>query len=260
MSGTATRGQSGFALLELVAVLATLAVLAALLAAAVDRARASGQRAACASNLRQLFLANAAYATEHGSYAPAAPDLLGANRVRWHGARAGRSSPFDGRLGPLAPYLENEIVRRCPAFAPAPGGFEAACGGYGYNIRGVGSRVYLEGFSTQAMAGGMSPGAIREPAGTVMFCDAAFAQPYDQPDHLIEYSFAEAYYFVDGRPPRETGVATPSIHFRHSGRANVVWCDGHITAERMSFPEASQRGRFAIGWFGPTDNSLFDPR
>ncbi|MBU1908687.1 MAG: hypothetical protein KJ726_01415 [Verrucomicrobia bacterium] len=35
----------------------------------------------------------------------------------------------------------------------------------------------------------------------------------------------------------------------------MVWCDGHVTHE------AQKLGNFAsgLGWFGPPDNSLFDP-
>jgi prepilin-type processing-associated H-X9-DG protein len=51
----------------------------------------------------------------------------------------------------------------------------------------------------------------------------------------------------------------PSIHFRHRGHANVAWCDGHISAERMTLSDGPSMEEFEIGWFGPPDNSLFDP-
>jgi len=89
-----------------------------------------------------------------------------------------------------------------------------------------------------------------------MFCDTAFPQPYGNPQYLIEYSFAESYYFVnkDSLTP-----AQPSIHFRHNARANVVWCDGHVSSERMTVEYNENYTAFQIGWFGPVDNSLFDP-
>ncbi len=93
-----------------------------------------------------------------------------------------------------------------------------------------------------------------------MFCDAAFPQPYGNPTYLIEYSFAEAYHFVSGSPPQETASrAAPSIHFRHDAEANVVWCDGHVSAERLATTAEEGSTKFNIGWFGGPDNELFDP-
>ena len=190
----------------------------------------------------------------------AAPDIFGANRRRWHGVRSSGSGAFDGKLGPLARFLDDGRVRRCPSFPDyrkdaAANAFEAACGGYGYNDRGVGSQIYLPGSGAAAMQNGMAPGAIRNPVSTVMFTDAAFGQPYSDPSYFIEYSFAEAYYFVGRSTSQLYGPSRPSIHFRHGGRAGVVWCDGHVSLEAQTLGNHDS----GLGWFGPADNSLFDP-
>lgn len=249
---------SGWSLLELLVAVAMLGVLAMLFAAAARSLRDAAHRAQCASNLRQLYLANAAYAAETGYYVAAAPDIIGPNRQRWHGTRAAATGAFDPSRGPLARYIGAEGVRRCPAFPVphrGPEAFEARCGGYGYNDRGVGSQVYRLGYRPEAMQRGMRPSEIRQPAATVMFADTAFGQPYGAPRYFIEYSFAEAYYFVGDRPDQLYGPASPSIHFRHGGRAGVVWCDGHVTFE----PQTLGNFKLRLGWFGPPDNSLFDP-
>ena len=243
---------AGFSLVELLAAVAGGAVLAALLAAALPAAKAAADAAACRGNLRQLAAANAAYAVEHGRFVAAAADIDGANSVRWHGTRAGDRA-FDGARGPLAEYLggggASAWVRRCPAFRPETPGFEAACGGYGYNALGVGSETCLSGGAGNRA--GMRPGAIAHPAATVMFADAAFLQGGAQ-GKLIEYSFAEPPRFASG------GTPWPSIHFRHRGKANVAWADGHVTAETRARSDARSNAR-GLGWFGPNDNSLFDP-
>jgi prepilin-type N-terminal cleavage/methylation domain-containing protein/prepilin-type processing-associated H-X9-DG protein len=59
----------GFTLIELMVVIAIIALMAALLFPALNRAKESGRRAACASNLRQLGVALAIYAGENeGSF------------------------------------------------------------------------------------------------------------------------------------------------------------------------------------------------
>ena len=246
--------------------IAVISVLAALLAPAltsgIDRAQASK----CQSNIRQLFIANTLYAAEHGSYVAAESDIFGANLTRWHGARTSKQQPFDGKRGPLYEYLSrSDGARACPSFknfrtGAAYSAFEDSCGGYGYNDRGVGSRVYWLGYNKEGVSNGMPPSAIREPAATVMFCDTAYPQPYSNPSYLIEYSFAEAYQFLDNQqPPAPSGQADPTVHFRHRGRANVVWCDGHVSSEPMTVAKEEKFTRFNLGWFGPPDNTLFDP-
>ena len=246
------RRHAGFSLVELLVVVAGLGLLAAILVAAMPGARAAADAAVCRSNLRQLVAANVAYAADHGRYVAAAADIAGANSIRWHGVRTdGRA--FDAADGPLSPYLgggsASAWVRRCPGFRPEADGFEASCGGYGYNALGVGSEVCLP--NGRGTAVGMRAGAIANPAATVMFADTAFLQGGAQ-GKMIEYSFAEPPPFSGG------GTPWPSIHFRHRGRAMVAWCDGHATAETLSRTDARSTDH-ALGWFGPKDNSLFDP-
>jgi len=60
-----------FTLIEVLVVIAVLAILAALLLPVLSRAKDSGRRAACTSNLHQLFIATSLYAADHeGVYPP----------------------------------------------------------------------------------------------------------------------------------------------------------------------------------------------
>lgn len=255
--------KTGFTLIELLTVLAIIAVLGALLSPMLAHVHAAAQESRCAGNLRQLHAANVLYAADHGSFVAAAPDIFGGSGglVRWHGVRESESQPFDAARGPLVPYLgADACIRECPAFRRYADGFEAGCGGYGYNGDGVGSRAYYGGYNPGNVTQGMPPSGIRQPANTVMFCDTARPATSDGKTCLIEYSFVEAYRHLNEKQPTLGKRAQPSIHFRHSGHANVVWCDGHVSAETMT--PALSDGAFAamdIGWFGGADNTLFDP-
>lgn len=254
------RLSQAFTLVELLVVMAIFATMAALLLPAVTNALNVSRRAACASNLRQLTIANHAYAADHGYFVAAAEDVWSGNRVRWHGARSSSSKEFDSASGPLAAYLGSDgNVKECPSFRPDAKGFESGCGGYGYNVRGVGSQSYLLGSYAGSKAG-MPPDQIVNPAGTVMFTDAAFIQSKRNGDSIIEYSFAEAYYHVSDNQPTESSKSIPSIHFRHDDLANVAWVDGHVSAERLETEYNTSYTKMKFGWFGPADNSLFDPK
>jgi prepilin-type processing-associated H-X9-DG protein len=267
---------------ELLVVIAIVAILAALLLPALSRARSQARSMQCVNNLRQLYLANTMFAAEHdGHYVPAAPDMFdvlvpgappdhNGGAIRWHGVREtpNGNSAFDPKKGPLAEYLMDGQVKTCPEFFEfqdlngAPNVFEAGTGGYGYNMAYLGSKLALEDNLVQAVRRGFLDTRIAKPAETVMFADAAIPQN----GYIIEYGFLEPPHAVSADAPQGNdsfGYLSPTVHFRHYGRANVLWADGHVTSEKWAWaPETNIYGalnrRWAVGWFGPTNNRLFD--
>jgi prepilin-type processing-associated H-X9-DG protein len=240
--------------------MALLGLLLSMLAAAVSAARRGSMQAACATNIRQLALANALYAQQDGGrYCPGAPMFL-ANLQRWHGARPGPGEAFDSAGGTLIPFLGSDRrVRACPAFRQPRPGFEASCGGYGYNNDYIGVELEPELNGAQDVLSdlsGVRADNVTRPGETVMFADAAFAAW----GGVIEYSFAHARF----QPAAPGQRFDPSIHFRHDGQATVAWCDGHVDRQALSFSWSSglypaAPAGHAIGWFGrEDDNHFFD--
>lgn len=275
--------RTGFTLVELMVCLAIIALLAALLLPALSRARAQARQAEGKNNLRQLFLANTMYASEHnGHYCPAAPDLYdfllpnappdhNGGRIRWHGAREtpNPQTPFDPNRGPLADYLPDGRVKECPVFFEyrsdgiVDNAFESGTGGYGYNMAYVGSLLSLVDDPVQAVRSGILDVRIADPANTIMFAEAAMPQA----DHIIEYSFLEPPFPVSAEHPHgdeDAGyMLSPSMHFRHYGRINVLWCDGHVTSEDFGWTNETnayggRNSAWGVGWFGPRSNYFFD--
>ncbi len=255
-----SRCSDGFTLIELLVVMGILGLLAALIIPAAGRGIQASRSSACKNNIRQIYLANQMYAVDHEQYVPAATDIWSQNLQRWHGTRSSRAEEFHSAEGPLAPYLgEDGLVRRCPSFEPEADGFEAGCGGYGYNQVGVGSRAYDMG-SYRGAGEGMPPSAIRHPSSTIMFTDTAFIRNQGGKAVLIEYSFAEARFHLDAMRAAETYPAEPSIHFRHTDRrANVVWCDGHVSHETLASSMGMHFQSEDLGWFAGVGNEYFDP-
>src|SRR5580765_3368708 len=134
------RPRRAFTLVELLVVIGIIAVLIAILLPVLSSARKSAQSAQCASNLRQILLASTAYIQEnHGYWPPAHLDFLTKNKNRWHGDRTTATGPFDFNGSVLKRFLQTKRIKLCPAFEPTKAGFEASCGGYGYNNHFIGS-------------------------------------------------------------------------------------------------------------------------
>jgi len=270
---TCVENKKAFTLVELLVVIAIIALLMAILLPALASARSGARELVCKSNLRQLLLANIGYAGEYdGFYVPAASDMWdSAGLHRWHGVRNSLDEPFVPKRGPLAAYLADGEVKECPErvnFIKSDDwdtSFELGCGGYGYNMTYIGSRIWQSGLDTPdafkaAYARTTRATEVAKPAETLMFADTAIS---NDGKSYIEYSFAEQPYWVyAGRVM--TGLYTsPSIHFRHRGRANVGWVAGHVEEKQMA--DCQQMSVYGVdsaamnlGWFEPVDNTLFD--
>jgi prepilin-type processing-associated H-X9-DG protein len=227
-----------------------------LLVAAVARSRSAGFGAQCVGHLHQLAAANLQYAGENDGRFCFAQDKR--NNLRWHGLRASVSQEFDGSMGPLAPYLGREArVKMCPAFEKILKGaksFESGSGGYGYNA------VYIGGTPANPWDGELLVN-VPSPATTLMFADTAMSRK----DGVQEYPFAEPPRWV-APSGKLAGALSPSVHFRHNGRANVAWCDGHVSQEapgrlgtRNTYGGDDKENK--VGWFGPdAENGYWNPR
>ena len=262
-----------FTLIELLVVISIIALLLAIMMPALTAARAGTLTLVCKSNLHQLLLANISYASENdGFFVPAASDMMDSPGLhRWHGTRNTLNEPFDSLRGPLAGYLAGSQIKECPnkvAFVKDQDwntNFEQGCGGYGYNMTYIGSRLWQSGLKSErdwldAYAKTTRIEEIRMPAQSLMFSDTAMA---NDGDSMIEYSFAEPPFAVQNGLPVTSFYMSPSIHFRHKDNANIGWSDGHVSQCKFArFDNINVYGvnsnDLKLGWFDPVNNSRFD--
>jgi prepilin-type N-terminal cleavage/methylation domain-containing protein len=94
------RQRSGFTLIELLVVIAIIAILAAILFPVFAQARDAARKTACMSNMKQIGLALASYATDYEGYMPPSQLPPTGPNVSWPTM--------------LYPYVKNEGVFVCP--------------------------------------------------------------------------------------------------------------------------------------------------
>ncbi|NMA41907.1 MAG: prepilin-type N-terminal cleavage/methylation domain-containing protein [Oligosphaeraceae bacterium] len=229
-----------FTLIELLVVIAIVAILAAMLLPALSKARERAHSALCAGNLRQLGLAFTIYCSDNDDYMVPLADE--ANLRAWCGTRNDVHSAFRPEGGLLDYLTRDRRVKQCPlmqkyANDDSPYGNNLGCGGYGYNL-----------LLSSAWTGYHRITQARNASGTIAFADSA---QFTSPTEIVEI-------YTINAPYSEWGDSTPDMHFRHGGRTNACWVDGHVSNEVLSYTHSGYSGisgadlksGYKLGWFG----------
>jgi prepilin-type processing-associated H-X9-DG protein/prepilin-type N-terminal cleavage/methylation domain-containing protein len=238
------KDRNGFTLTELLVVIAIIALLGALLLPVLIRSKAASQSTVCKGNLRQLGLSLQMYVAENHVYpesrfqtTPLVPSWSG----RFWMAKLERE-----KLGiPPATNFNQAGVWRCPAAQwsdslllgftkNTPGDFPSS---YGYNddkFSGKGSLDYTNKFGLQGHYAPDFTFSMPAALGQASFRPVAESEVAVPSDMIaIGDDFSGAALLA--RRPIDTFKEAGNILTRHRGKANVVFCDGHVESPTLTF-------------------------
>jgi prepilin-type N-terminal cleavage/methylation domain-containing protein/prepilin-type processing-associated H-X9-DG protein len=223
------RHTNGFTLIELLVVIAIIAILAAILFPVFAQAREKARQISCLSNLKQIATAMHLYSQDFDEKIPSLLQI-----APWHP----RARPSDGSLAwvwMIEPYVKNHQVFYCPSYPiSAPYQSLTSHSGsqflipYGYNsliARVAGPNV----------SGARTWAEIQTPANTVMLADDREARDGYGYYNLFypQYMNTRGWSYTDPVNPVRWGNSVGVISPRHSGGANVAFCDGHAKWVRI---------------------------
>ncbi|HEY5298331.1 MAG TPA: prepilin-type N-terminal cleavage/methylation domain-containing protein [Verrucomicrobiae bacterium] len=204
-----------FTLVELLVVIAIIAILAALLLTAVSQAKFRAQKIQCVNNLHQLglglqnFLAN-----NHGYPVMFAFENADDQGFWFEQIQSGGLETFTPNIS----YITNGVWR-CPSARFSNFFMNSIKPSYGYNAYGIrlGSDLGLYGHPHSQNIKPITESEIVVPSEMIAIGDCF------KGDSLLE------------RQRVDSLLKYGNTRTRHQGKANVVFCDGHVESPTLQF-------------------------
>ena len=237
-----------FTLIELLVVIAIIAILASILMPSLSSARERSKASSCMNNVKTLATACLQYADDFNSCMSRVGGINGFNNGKAWIGKCGKWSSLDlNEEGLVTPYFGNNIkAKSCPSvdgdiINKKSGLFHG--GGLGLNLN----------FGSTGMWPIVKLVQIKAPASKIMISDVMGT--YQQSNVCLGYKLTPYGNYQTGyNGTRGTGTADSC--FRHNGRANVAYVDGHVT--NLMPAELDISGTLAfynVGWISTDDDN-----
>lgn len=241
-----------FTLVELLVVVSILSILFAMFLPALQMAQEQGRSIFCTNNLRQMSQAAVAYTVNYDGYFPLAyENPPGPGSISWDLKTVGLIGNCTYEPGPLWEYVDissnTSKIQQCPTFQGADMWAGEAYTGYNYNTSYIGHGNGVSSAQEQM---------VKNPESTIIFGDGGY-DGGSSANKFMRAPFGDKKFGDLGFNGRAAGTQ----HFRHTGKANVSFVDGHTgilkTIYRNSYNNEIGNVFGKCGW-ASEDDSLYD--
>jgi prepilin-type N-terminal cleavage/methylation domain-containing protein/prepilin-type processing-associated H-X9-DG protein len=248
------RYRNGFSLTELLVVVAIIGILAALLLSSFSRALGRARQIHCLNNVRQLGQALHQFVGENHVYplsadyefAPNGPPTNATSWVTTLGLQLGYDSKGD-------PNFSDKGVWLCPS-VKSKGILKSSFSSYGYNAFGIGTNSDSLGLGgTYGFTHTVQVGSQAYPVVKPPLAQSAVVSPSEM--MAIGDGFhGNGDMIFSGqnllwRHDSYTGFFDKSTAYaRHQGKANVIFCDGHVESPPLRFLFADTSDAALVRW------------
>lgn len=242
-----------FTLIELLVVVGIIALLLGVLVPTLSAARESARTVQCLSNLRQMAVASQAYCTSNGGYFPVAYWKVSANPVftsySWDYTRITDVSTGVTSVTPGLLWQSTDMgaVQQCPGYDGKSNSPGDPYTGYNYNTS------YIGHGQQEAVPAPLRLSMVRRASSCAIFGDGEFIGGANKYMRAPFPSAGDASF---------SSRAAGAQGFRHGGKTNVVFVDGHAQTLglRHAATDPAQAAQLTprIGFLSP-DNSAYDP-
>ena len=214
------RHRAAYTLVELLVTVVIIVILGSITFGGYHKWVQFSGRAVCANNLRLLGSAVNLYLGDYDNFYPPYVTKSKNGRMWYFGEETSPAGTAEGNrqldrtAGPLYPYIEQVgKIEVCRAFnygsALWKPKFKGASYGYGYNWI-LGGRMTGKPLNVSS---------LRSQSGVILFGDCGQVNTFQAPASKSN-PMIEEFYIIN-----ETDK---TVHFRHGGRANILFADGHV--------------------------------
>ena len=216
---TGNRRARGFTLVELLVSVLIIAILSTLTFSGYRTWVNMSAKAACSNNLRMLATATNLYLGDNNNFYPPYVKKSENGRMWFFGEETSAPGVAEGdrelnkEAGPLYPYIQQVgKIEVCRGFnygsALWKAKFKGASYGYGYNWI-LGGRTTGKPMNAAQLTG----------PSVILFGDCGQVNTFQAPASAAK-PMIEEFYIINEKDK--------TVHFRHGGRANMGFVDGHV--------------------------------